>query len=144
MLSMLTGVELRLHDAHPTGGELTALDCDFDRVSEDAHVISWSDGDRFDRTAGRAFHYRVDVTLRRGAELAFMGSGNLTTTAVMRFSASFVGGASLTSASDPVARRTLAAGGVGVRRSRFATIMAAREATELSQPLRTITVAIAD
>ncbi len=73
-----------------------------------------------------------------------MCSLDLTTTAVMQFSASFVGGAGLTSATDPVGRKTLAAGGVDVRRSRFATIMAARASTELSQPLRTIIVAIAD
>jgi hypothetical protein len=64
-----------LHGAYPSGGELAALDCDFDGVSEDAHAISWSDGDRLDRTARRAFHYRVDVALRRSAELAFLGSG---------------------------------------------------------------------
>ena len=54
----------------------------------------------------------------------------------------FIGGTSLTSGTDPAGRRTLAAGGVGVRKRRCATTIAARASTELSQPLRTMTAAI--
>ena len=68
----------------------------------------------------------------------------LTTVEVIRFSAIFVGLASVMSGTDPVGRRTLAADGVAVRRGRYAASIAARASTNDWQSLRTMTVAIDD
>ena len=58
---------------------------------------------------------------------ARMCSLALTTAAVMRPSAIFVGLTRVTPGTEPVGRRMLATGGVGARRRRCATSMAARE-----------------
>ena len=73
-----------------------------------------------------------------------MYSFSFTAATVMRPSATFVGLTRVTSGTEPVGRRTPAADGVGVRRSRCATIIAARESRATWHVLRTITVAIDD
>ena len=79
-----------------------------------------------------------------GRSHAIMCSLAFTAAAVMRPSATFVGLTRVTPGTEPVGRRTPAAAGVGVRRSRCAASIAARESSVTWHVLRTIAVAIDD
>ena len=84
------------------------------------------------------------ASYHHGWSHARMWSLAFTAAAVMRPSATFVGLTRITSVTEPVGRKTPAAAGVGVRRSRCATIIAARASSGTWHVLRTMTVAIDD